>query len=90
MRQPSIDLRPSRFDIEALLKGSSLHATIRRAVVDALEERALLFGSEAPSDFPPDANGRLSTGDLDLALANFDEQTRTTVKSVLLQVGALA
>ena len=35
MRQPSIDLRPSRFDIEALLKGSSLHATIRRAVVDA-------------------------------------------------------
>jgi hypothetical protein len=90
MRQPSIDLRPSRLDIEALLKGSSLHATIRRALVDALERRALLFGSEAPSDIPPDAHGRLSTGELDLALANFDEQTRTTVKAVLLQVGALA
>jgi hypothetical protein len=90
MRQPSIDLRPSRLDIEALLKGTSLHAAMRRAVVDALEERALLFGSEAPPDMPPDANGRLSTGDLDLALAKFDEQTRTTVKAVLLRVGALA
>ena len=90
MRQPFIDLRPSRLDIEALLKGSSLHASIRRAVVDALEERALLFGSEAPSDIPPDANGRLSTGDLDLALAKFDEQTQTTVKAVLSQVGALS
>ena len=83
MRRPFIDLRPSRLDIEALLKGSSLHASTRRAVVDALEERALLFGSEAPSDIPPDANGRLSTGDLDLALARFDEQTQTTVKAVL-------
>ena len=59
-------------------------------MVDALEERALLFGSEAPSDIPPDANGCLSTGDLDLALAKFEEKTRTTVKAVLLQVGALA
>jgi len=63
---------------------------MRQAVVDALEERALLFGSEAPSDIPLDANGRLSTGELDLALAKFDEQTQTTVKAVLLQVGALA
>ena len=90
MRQPSIDLRPSRLDIEALLKGSSLHATIRRAVVDALEERSLFFGGEASSKSPPDAYGRLSTSDLDIALAEFDEQIRTTVKSVLLQVGALA
>ena len=90
MRQPSIDLRPSRLDIEALLKGSSLHATIRRAVVDALEERALLFGGEASPKSPPDTYGRLSTIDLDIALAEFDEQIRTTVKSVLLQVGALA
>ena len=58
MGQPSIDLRPSRLDIDALLKGTSLHTAIRRAVIDALEERALLFGSEAPSDIPPDANGR--------------------------------
>jgi hypothetical protein len=86
----SIDLRPSWLDIEALLKGTSLHPAMRRAVVDALEERALLFGSEAPSDIPLDSNGRLSTVDLDLALAKFDEQTRTTVKAVLLQVRALA
>ena len=60
---------------------------MRRAVVDALEGRSLLFGAEASSE--PDAYGRLSTSDLDIALAEFDEQTRTTVKSVLLQVGAL-
>ena len=90
MWQSSIDLQPSRLDIEALLKGSSLPATIRRAVVDALEERALLFGGEASPKSPPDTYGRLSTIDLDIALAEFDEQTRTTVKVVLLQVGALA
>jgi hypothetical protein len=66
MRQPFIDLRTSRLDIGALLKGSSLHASIHRAVVGALEKRALLFGSEAPSDIPPDANGRLSTGETSL------------------------
>jgi hypothetical protein len=62
---------------------------MRRAIVDALEGRSLLFGAEASSKSPPDAYGRLSTSDLDIALAEFDEQTRTTVKSVLLQVGAL-
>ena len=50
MWQSSIDLRQSRLDIEAFLKDGSLHAMLRRAVVDALEERALLFGSEAASD----------------------------------------
>jgi hypothetical protein len=90
MRQPSIDLRPSRLDIEALLEGSSLQATIRRAVIDSLEERSLLFGGEASSKSPPDTYGRLSTSDLDIALAEFDEQIQTTVKSVLLQVSALA
>jgi hypothetical protein len=64
-----------------------LDLVTRRAVVDALEGRALLFGSEAPSGISPDANGRLSTSDLGVALAKFDEQTRTIVKSVLLQVG---
>ena len=62
---------------------------MRRAVVDALEGRSLLFGAEASSKSPPDAYGRLSTSDLDIALAEFDEQVRRTVKSVLLQVGAL-
>ena len=62
---------------------------MRRAIVDALEGRSLLFGGEASSKSAPDAYGRLSTSDLDIALAEFDEQTRTTVKSVLLQVGAL-
>ena len=63
---------------------------MRRAVVDALEGRSLLFGGEASSKSPPDAYGRLSTSDLDIALAQFDEQVRTTVMSVLSQVGALA
>jgi hypothetical protein len=88
MPRPLSDLRPSRLDIGALLKGTSLDVTTRRAVIDALEGRALLFGSE--TSIPPDVNGRLSASDLDVALAKFDEQTRTIVKSVLSQVGALA
>jgi hypothetical protein len=73
MPRPVLDLRPPRLDIDALLNGTSLDFTTRRAVVDALEGRALLFGSEAPS-IPPDANGRPSISDLDVALAEFDEQ----------------
>jgi hypothetical protein len=60
---------------------------VRRAVVAALDSRSLLFGREASSESSLDANGRLSTSDIDIALAKFDEQIRTTVKSVLLQVG---
>ena len=89
MPRPVSDLRPSRLDIDALLKGTSLDVATRRTVADALEGRALLFGGEASSSIP-DANGRLSASDLDVALAEFDEQTRTIVKSVLSQVGALA
>ena len=88
MPQP-IDLRPSRLDIDALLRGTSLDAAVRRAIVAALDSRSLLFGSEASSESSLDANGRLSTSDIDIALAEFDEQTRTTVKSVLLQVGGV-
>ena len=90
MPQPFIDLRPSRLDIDALLRGSSLDETIRRTVVDALDSRSLLFGGNVLSMNPPDAKGRLATTDVDIALAEFDDQTRATVKSVLFQVGALA
>jgi hypothetical protein len=37
-----------------------------------------------------DAYGRLSTSDLNIALADFDDHVRAAIKSVLLQVGALA
>jgi hypothetical protein len=90
MPQPTIDLRPSRLDIDALLRSTPLDATVRRAVVDALEDRSLLFGSEVSSGSSPDANGRLLTSDLDIALGEFDDRIRTAVKSVLFQVGALA
>jgi hypothetical protein len=90
MPQPTIDLRPSRLDIDALLRSTPLDATVRRAVVDALEDRSLLFGSEVSTGSPPDANGRLLTSDLDIALGEFDDRIRTAVKSVLFQVGALA
>jgi hypothetical protein len=89
MSQPSIDLRPSRLDIDALLKSTSLDAIMRRAVIDALEGRSILFGGEASSKSPPDAYGRLSASELDIALSEFDERIRTIVKSVFLQVGAL-
>jgi hypothetical protein len=61
-----------------------------RAVVHALEGRSLLFGSEVSSRSPLDAYGRLSTSDLDIALAEFDDQMRTAIKLVLFQVGASA
>ena len=63
---------------------------MRRAVVDALEGRSLLFGSEVSSRSPLDACGRLSTSDLDIALAEFDDHIRTAIKFVLFQVGASA
>jgi hypothetical protein len=90
MPGPTIDLRPSRLDIDALLRSTSLDATMRRAVVDALETRSMLFGSEVSSRSPLDAYGRLSTSDFDIALAEFDDHIRTAIKSVLFQVGALA
>jgi hypothetical protein len=86
MSQPSIDLRPSRLDIDALLKSTSLDAIMRR---DALEGRSILFGGEASSKSPPDAYGRLSASELDISLGEFDERIRTIVKSVFLQAGAL-
>jgi hypothetical protein len=90
MPRPTVDLRPSRLDIDALLRGTLLDAAMRRAVVDALETRSLLFGSEVCSESQLDAYGRLSTGDLNIALAEFDDHIRAAIKSVLLQVGALA
>ena len=68
---------------------------MRRAVVDALEGRSLFFGSEVSSRevssrSPLDACGRLSTSDLDIALAEFDDHIRTAIKFVLFQVGASA
>ena len=62
---------------------------MRRAVIDALEGRSILFGGEASSKSRPDAYGRLSTNDLDIALSEFDGRIRTTVKSVISRVGAL-
>jgi hypothetical protein len=90
MPQPTIDLRPSRLDIEALLRSTPLDATVRRAVVDALEDQSLLFGSEVSSRSPPDANGRLLTSDLGHRPGGIRDRIRTAVKFVLFQVGALA
>jgi hypothetical protein len=88
--QTVADLRPSRLDINALLDGSTLDRTKRQAIVDALEAHGLLFGRETPIDAPSDPSGRLSRAELTLALAQFDEQSRASVLSLLSQVGALA
>jgi hypothetical protein len=90
MRLEIVDLRPSRLDLNALLIGTSLAAATRQAVVDAFERRGLLFGGEARSATERDAHGRLSSRELDQALAGFEASTRTEVTSVLLQVGASA
>jgi hypothetical protein len=85
------DVRPTRFDLDALLGGTALTFKVRRAVVDALEDAGLLNGSKMDaSTAAPDAYGRLPIVAVDRAIAGFDELTRTEVKSVLSSVNALA
>ena len=89
-RVPTVDLRPSRLDIEALLIGSSLSANKRQAVIDAFAQHAVLYGGENRLDRAADLSGRISRANLEEALAEFDEHTRTTVVSIIEQVGGLA
>ena len=83
-----LDLRPSRFDIDALL--SALPIRTRRAIIDALESGGLLSGSEEQPGVVSDAYGRLPHKQFDRVLSDFDEPTRKQVTSALSQVGALA
>lgn len=89
-RVPKVDLRPSRLDIEALLLGSSLSATKRRAVIEAFAQHALLYGGEHRPDRAADLSARISRANIKEALAVFDEYTRTIVLSIIEQVGGLA
>ena len=89
-RVPTVDLRPSRLDIEALLLGSSLSATQRQAVIAAFAQHALLYGGEYRPDRAADMCGRISRANIEEALAVFDGNTRTTVLSIIEQVGGLA
>lgn len=89
-RVPTVDLRPSRLNIEALLIGSSLSANKRQAVIDAFAQHAVLYGGENRLDRAADLSGRISRANLKEALAEFDEHTRTTVVSIIEQVGGLA
>jgi hypothetical protein len=85
------DIRPSHADLDALLASTSLSVETRRAVIDALGEAALLWGSTLPlTAAAADPKGRLSIGDVDRALEKFDELTRAQVIAVLSSVGALA
>ena len=84
------DIRPMRSDIDALLASASLTVEMRRAVIDALEDAALLSGSKLPI-LEADPTGRLVSGRVDrAALEKFDETTRTQVITVLSGVGDLA
>ncbi len=60
------DIRPTRLDIDALLASTSLTVEVRRAVIDALEDAALLSGSKLPIA-PADPTGRLVSGWVDRA-----------------------
>jgi hypothetical protein len=88
---PKPDIRPTRLGLEALLGGPTLTLGVRRAVINALEDAGLLNGGR-PADSAPaaDASGRLSIGEVDRAIAGFDDITREYVKSVLSGVNALA
>jgi hypothetical protein len=90
VRVLELDLRPSRLDIEALLLGSSLSASKREAVIEAFAQHALLYGGEYRLDRAANLSGRISRANIKEALAVFDEYTRTSVLSILEQVGALA
>jgi len=82
------DIRPSHADLNALLAFTSLTAETRRAVIDALGDAALLWGSTKLAATDP--KGRLSIGEVGRALEKFDELARTQVMAVLSSVGALA
>jgi hypothetical protein len=89
-RVPKVDLRPSRLDIEALLLESSLSANKRQAIIEAFAQRALLYGGENRLDRAADLSGRIARANIQQALAVFDEYARTTVLSIIEQVGGLA
>ncbi len=82
------DIRPSQADLDALLASTSLTAVTRRAVIDALENADLLWGSKPP--LAADSQGRLLASEVNCALEKFDESTRTQVMAVLSSVSALA
>jgi hypothetical protein len=88
---PAPDIRPTRLALDALLEGPTLSRGVRRAVIDALEDAGLLNGGRRADSAPAaDASGRLSIGEVDRAIAGFDDLTREYVKSVLSAVNALA
>lgn len=85
------DIRPSHADLNALLASTSLTVETRRAVIDALGNAALLWGSKPlPAVAASDPKGRLSIGEAGRALEKFDESIRALVINVLSSVGALA
>jgi hypothetical protein len=65
-------------------------ANKRQAIIEAFAQRALLYGGENRLDRAADLSGRIARANIRQALAVFDEYTRTTVLSIIEQVGGLA
>jgi hypothetical protein len=86
----NLDLRPSRRDVEALLRGTSLPTTSRRIIIDAIEAGGLLHGTDRQQGIGFDPCVPLPSTVIDRILSEFDEHSKNQVTSVLSQVGAVA
>lgn len=82
-----LDLRPSGFDMEALLE-RFLPSPERRAVIEAMSESHLLRGGVANTSIDP--LGRIDGVALRQALAAFGENTCALVLASLEQIHGLA
>jgi hypothetical protein len=78
-----MDLRPWRSQIEALLLGIAADPLIRRAMLEAFEERGLLAYNDLEPEMAVDEQGRLRWRRVCGALETFDENLRERIVSVL-------
>jgi hypothetical protein len=86
---PSLpDLRPSRSQVEALLRGVTRERATLHALLDAFEAHGLLWGT--PGGSPIDCDGRYHRSDMINALNSFSPTLREEVIAIFDKVGAVA
>jgi hypothetical protein len=88
--RPSIDLRPSRSQIEALLGGVVKGHSARQGLLDAFQSHGLLSGTHVLDQEVVDSQGRYRRAGLLQALNRIDTALRDQVVMVLEKLGGVA
>jgi hypothetical protein len=88
--RPSIDLRPSRSQIEALLGGVAKDHSSRQGLLDAFQNHGLLSGTQMLDQEIVDSQGRYRRAGLWQALNRIDAALRDQVVMVLEKLGGVA